>query len=552
MRKALGVAWFFAVSTAVGQITGGALVGRVSDEHDRPLPGVEVSATHVATGLTRTLRSAADGRYRFPTMPTGSYEVKATLPQYTTVSVRKIDVLLGVARHVDIRLRRVTEEEELTVTAPVHAVESGPAIGIIIGRDLLSDVPLRQRTAKELATIAPFANPRVALPFRETLIDGAISVSDPPLDAVEQINGTTRQYPAEFGRTSGGVVLIETRKGSDAIAGDAFALYRRVEQHWQIGAAASGPVAKDLAHAFVAAERDSGENDRLFAAVNADLAARHFVEATYGSDRDNGTLRDSWLVDRSLWNELILRAASGANEARDSLSGSVDFPAMRHDWTVGAMATKNAQTGYFAQDQITFRKLVLSAGVRYDRHDAISGYSPRFGCVYDINGSGRNLLRASVGRYLDPDTTAASIGYSWQMNPWVALNIDGLRGTQRGERAYGAIAVSGAVAFSTLVALTGSYTYSDRAIAADASRHSFSVAGTMHFPGGFWLSGIGRYRSASQLANRLVGTDLRAAKTFEMRRLAFDVLADVFNAFNQDRRAFNNERVGQFGLRLRF
>jgi hypothetical protein len=434
----------------------------------------------------------------------------------------------------------------------VRAVESGPAIGLIVARDLINDLPLRDRNADELATLAPFANRRVAVPLRETLVDGAISVGDPPLDAIEEINATTRQYSAEFGRTSGGALLLETRQGSNAIDGDAFALYRNSAQRWQIGAAAGGPIAEDIAHVFAAVERDSGMNDRAFASVDGGVSARHFVKGTFGTDPDNGSLRDLWLADRALWNEMILYAASGANEIRDSIAGSVDFTTVRHDWTLGGMAKENAGSGYFAQDHITFRKLLLSAGLRYDRQDSSSGFSPRVGWTYDVNGSGRNLLRGSIGRYLNPDTTSASVGYSWQVNPWVALNLDALRATQRGDHAREAIAASGQIMFSTFVSLVGSYTYSDRVTGTDDSRHAFAIAGTIHLPAGYWLSGIGRYRSASQFATRLVGTDLRGAKTIEVQHIAFDVIADIFNAFGQDRHAVGNDRVGQFGLRLRF
>lgn len=530
---------------AAAQSTGGALIGRISDEHDKPVARVEVTATHVSTGLTRTVHSRSDGRYRFPSMPTGTYEVAAAHPGYTTVSVRKIDVLLGVARHVDIRIRHVEEEEELTITAPVRVVESGPAIGTIVRRELIADVPLRRRSINEFATLAPLADPRLLRPLDEIVVDGAIAVSDVPLDAVQEMNAMTRQYPAEYGRTSGGVLLVESRTVANEFDGDAFALHREDTHRWTWGAAAGGPIVKDIAHTFTAVERD-GDGTRAFATANADLSDRHFIQADYGNERTNGLLRDLWLTNASLWNEFTVRAASRGNEIRESVAGSFAGSSIRHDWTAGAMAIQNGGSGYYAQDQMVVRKLVLNAGVRYDTN---AGFSPRVGWTYDVNGSGRNLLRGSVGRYRNPDVTEGSLGYSWQVNPWVALNVDGLHTSGKRD----AVAVSGNVMFSTFISLAGSYTYSDRVVADDGARHYAAIAGTLHLPAGFWLSGIGRYRSASPLASRIAGTDLRVARTFGLPHdVSVDAIVDVFNVFAQSRHLPGNHRTQQLGLRVSF
>ena len=527
-------------AVAAAQMSGGALIGRVIDEARRPVGGVDVTVTHIAAGVSRTLKSGADGRYRFPSLQTGVYEIVAEHAGYATVSVRKVEVLLGVAQHVDIHLHHVTEEESLTITAPVRAVESGPAIGLVVGRELMADVPLRQRSISEIAALAPLAPAQIA----ETIVDGATAAAELPLDAVEEIHAVARQYPAEYGRTGGGALLVEARKGTNAFDGDAFALYRHRAATWQWGAAAGGPIVKDESHFFVAAGRNPEEPVRLFADANADLSSRHFVEGQFANHRDNFAARDVWLARDDLWNNLVVRAASGRNEFRETLAGSTEGTSVRHDWTAGALSLQNGGNGYFLQDQVVVRKWVVGAGLRYDTG---SGFSPRFGLTYDVNGSGRNLLRASFGRYRHPDSTTASLGYSWQVNPWVALNVDALHGDRR------AVAVSGLVAFGTFVSLTGSYTYSDRVDAMSPSRHSATVAGTVHLPVGFWISGIGRYRSASEGAGRVAGTDLRVARTWTLEcGIAIDAVADLFNAFGQYRRVPGNERSEQFGFRVNF
>lgn len=547
----ISAALLFVAALAGAQTNGGALAGRVTDERRQPVAGVDVTATEVSSGLSRTLRTASDGRYRFPSLPTGTYELTAARAGYATVSIRKIDLLLGVAHHVDVRLRHVTGEEEITITAPVRVIESGPPTGIVVAHELIANVPLRNRSIDEFAALAPFDDPASTRRPAETILDGATAVSDVPIDAIDQINAMTQQYPAEYGRTSGGVVLVTTRKGSNDIEGSAFAIHRNHAGGLQWGAAAGGAIVQDVAHAFAAVERDPLERNRVFAAANADLSSRHFGEAEYGNQSESGSLRDLWLVHRFLWNDLTVRSASGGTEIRESMAGSFTGTQVRNDWVGGVAAFPEGGSGYFLQDHIMMRKLVVGAGVRYDHQDGASGFSPRLGLTYDVNGSGRNLLRASFGRYRNPDSNEASLGYSWQANPWIAINVDALH-SERGDRQRDAAAVSSQIRFGTFVSVAGSYTYTSRA-ADDEPRHAASVAGTLQLPAGFWLSGIGRYRSGSRATARLAGTDLRAAKTFALDRgFAIDLLADVFNVFAQSRRLDANRRTGQFGIRVNF
>src|SRR5205823_2256067 len=149
---------------------------------------------------------------------------------------------------------------------------------------------------------------------------------------------------------------------------------------------------------------------RGYATANADLASRHYVDAAYSNRRDNFTARDLWLVHDRFSNDVVARAASDGKEIRETIAGIVASETVGHDWTAGVAALENHGISYFAQDAVIFRKTVLNIGVRYNSD---VGASPRIGWTYDVNGSGRNLLRASFGKYRGPDSSDASLGYSW-------------------------------------------------------------------------------------------------------------------------------------------
>ena len=74
----------FAAAAALAQTTG-TIEGTVTDQSGAPLPGVTVELTSPNLQGTRTRRTAADGRYRFLSVPPGAYTVTANLSGFGTV-----------------------------------------------------------------------------------------------------------------------------------------------------------------------------------------------------------------------------------------------------------------------------------------------------------------------------------------------------------------------------------------------------------------------------------------------------------------------------------
>jgi len=64
------------------------IVGRVADSSGGILPGVTVTARHLATNLTRTTVTSETGDYTFTTLPVGEYEVKTELSGFRTETSR--------------------------------------------------------------------------------------------------------------------------------------------------------------------------------------------------------------------------------------------------------------------------------------------------------------------------------------------------------------------------------------------------------------------------------------------------------------------------------
>ena len=83
MRRALFVGLVsLCAGLAHAQSTTSTILGQVRAETGAALPGAEVTARHLESGLARTAVSDAQGRFVLPALPLGGYEVRATLDRF--------------------------------------------------------------------------------------------------------------------------------------------------------------------------------------------------------------------------------------------------------------------------------------------------------------------------------------------------------------------------------------------------------------------------------------------------------------------------------------
>src|SRR6185436_11886619 len=94
-----------------------------------------------------------------------------------------------------------------------------------------------------------------------------------PLEAIQEFNFQTSNYKAEYGRSNGGVMNVVTKSGTNAYQGSFFELFRDAAMNVrtqtqklanvpkqdyrrnQFGGSVGGPIMRDRAHFFFAAER---------------------------------------------------------------------------------------------------------------------------------------------------------------------------------------------------------------------------------------------------------------------------------------------------------
>src|SRR5574341_259070 len=90
----------FAAGIAFAQSPLGTITGTITDAQQARVPGAEVTALQVDTGISYKARSSEDGTYVIPNLPVGKFEISATAPGFKTF--RRTDVVLEVAQRLKL------------------------------------------------------------------------------------------------------------------------------------------------------------------------------------------------------------------------------------------------------------------------------------------------------------------------------------------------------------------------------------------------------------------------------------------------------------------
>ncbi len=252
---------FFALP-AHGQVSGGSISGTVAGESGAVMPDVRISVQDVSTGLARTATTNSAGLYNVPDLAPGNFEMTVSASGFTTQLWTTIAVTAGVERILNVVMHPGDPKLVVRVVAPPALVsEPCPAVCGSANTNTVRDTPLNGRDWAALATLQAGVSSvqngsasgggntdrgfgaAVSIsgsrPDQNAYILDGISINDYAngapgsvlgdnlgIDAVQQVAVLGSNYPAEYGRTSGGVISVETTKGSDAFHGSIYEFLR--------------------------------------------------------------------------------------------------------------------------------------------------------------------------------------------------------------------------------------------------------------------------------------------------------------------------------------
>ena len=103
-------------AVASAQSTTANISGQVMDEQQKVIPNATVKAREIATNTARTVTSDAEGRYRFPNLSIGSYELSVEAPGFAKLIRTGITLLVNQDAVIDATLKVSTVTEVVTIT----------------------------------------------------------------------------------------------------------------------------------------------------------------------------------------------------------------------------------------------------------------------------------------------------------------------------------------------------------------------------------------------------------------------------------------------------
>jgi hypothetical protein len=234
------------------------VTGYVSDSSGARMAGVALQAKNLGTNETAVAVTNAQGVYKLPLLPPGTYRVAAEAKGFKQYVREKLVLNVGDTIGVDITMEVGRETEAITVLADTQSLETENADhGLVIDEKRVSELPLNARNPFMLSILAPGVtyngNQIYQRPFdngaiadwvvnggldrkNEFLLDGAPNNAQaggnniayvPPVDSVQEFKIQTNSFDASFGKSSGGIMNVTLKGGTNQFHGTGYEFMRR-------------------------------------------------------------------------------------------------------------------------------------------------------------------------------------------------------------------------------------------------------------------------------------------------------------------------------------
>lgn len=233
------------------QSTGATLSGTVQDALGASIPGATVTATNRQTGARSTSLSNSSGFYSIRPLPIGSYLLEVEKTGFRREKLDGLELSTGQSGEWNATLEVGSTSESVNISARSSLLETRSSEGSqLIEAKTIEDIPLGDRRAMNLIEItgaAVFVNyesgakPNFSLAGGRTqsqmfLIDGGSGQNmrlgigqidtDPPVESLQEVKVLSNGYSAEFGGSAGGVIIANTKSGTNKIRGSLFEYLR--------------------------------------------------------------------------------------------------------------------------------------------------------------------------------------------------------------------------------------------------------------------------------------------------------------------------------------
>ena len=240
------------VSSCFAQNPFGRVTGRVTDTAGAVVPSASIKVTNVETNVVATVTSNEDGNYEALNLIPGTYTVSVAHAGFKQFSRAEIELHVGDALDIPIRLELGAVSETMTVTAESPMLESTNAdVGQIVDNKRITDLPLPGGQAMYLMQLSPgvvSTNPPTHgwLPqavdaisnmgaagtrtrSSEFSLDGIPNMSQggqisfsPPPEMIQEFRIQTSPFDSSVGHFTGAYVNMVIKSGTNSLHGTGY------------------------------------------------------------------------------------------------------------------------------------------------------------------------------------------------------------------------------------------------------------------------------------------------------------------------------------------
>ena len=283
------------------QVTGGSILGTISGPTGAAMPGAQVEIRSMTTVVARIVKSDTAGFYSAPGLAPGDYEMTVSAAGFITQVRTGIAVSVGATICLNVAMHPGSADEVARQAATMAAAcQASSVLGGNVNSSTVRNTPLNGRDWTQLATLQAGvtgvqAGNAAGIGNAERGFGAAVSISGARpdqnsyrldgasindysngapgsvvgdnlgIDAVEQVSVLGSNYPAEYGRTSGGVINAVTKSGTNAFHGSLYEFLRNSSldarnffdgaqippfKRNQFGGSAGGPIQRDRTFIF--------------------------------------------------------------------------------------------------------------------------------------------------------------------------------------------------------------------------------------------------------------------------------------------------------------
>ena len=231
------------LSTVWAQETSGSVEGSITTADGDALPGVIVSITGTGYPSGTAVSTNEKGRFRFPAVPPGTYEIKAEMDGFASNKVPSFRVNLGAALSIrmEMQLQEVSEQILVTATAPIISVTASDT-SVTLSDEWIEKMPLGRDFSSIVDQAAGANNEQdsggisidgssgaenrfVVDGVDTTNLQTGVSQKRVVTDFLQEVQVKQGGYMAEFGGSTGGVISAVTKQGGSEFSGSVHAYW---------------------------------------------------------------------------------------------------------------------------------------------------------------------------------------------------------------------------------------------------------------------------------------------------------------------------------------